>query len=171
MEIVKEKLRDVQAAEVQSSALRDQLDEIEAQFQIIASQWLDKERQLQELVQVINHRDQKLLELAQVIEHRDQKLQEYVESFNVYRQRVAELEQHAVAREKLIDATGRQFQEACHQLEATAERLSAVERYARELVGSRAFKIGSLLTWPVRMLRHREWRRRSLRQLYVSGQR
>jgi hypothetical protein len=178
METVKDKLRDVEAAEVQPSVLRDQLDETEAQFQIIARQWLDKERQLQEL--------------AQLIKSRDQHQQALAESLNAYRQKVEELEQQAAVRENLIEAKDRQFQEASrqleesnyqleeshrqleesnrrlqesnHQLEATTQSLSAVEKYAQELVGSRAFRIGSTITWPVRKLRHRDWRRRSSRQ-------
>jgi GT2 family glycosyltransferase len=81
------------------------------------------------------------------------------------------MEQQAAARENLIEARDRQFQEVSrqleesnYQLEATAQRLSAVEKYAQELVGSRAFRIGSTLTWPVRKLRHHDWRRRSSRQ-------
>lgn len=165
METVKDKLKDVQAAEAQPSVLHDQLDETEAQFQIIARQWLDKERQLQEL--------------AQLIKSHDQQHQALAESLNAYRQKVEELEQQATARENLLAAKDRQFQEASrqleeasrqleasnYQLEATAQRLSAVEKYARELVGSRAFRIGSTITWPVRKLRHRDWRRRSSRQL------
>ena len=158
METVKDQLKDVQAAGAQPSALRDQLDETEAQFQIIARQWLDKERQLQEL--------------AQLVKSRDQQHQALAESLNAYRRKVEELEQQAAAREDLIEAQDRQFQEASrqleesnYQLEATAQRLSAVEKYARELVGSRAFRIGSTITWPVRKLRHRDWGGRSSRQL------
>ncbi|HZG53654.1 MAG TPA: glycosyltransferase [Pyrinomonadaceae bacterium] len=172
MVTVRDKLKDVQAAEAQPSALRDQLDETEAQFQIIARQWLDKERQLQEL--------------AQLIKCRDQQHQSLAESLNAYRQRVEELERQAAAREDLLAAKDRQFQEASrqleesnyqleassrqleasnYQLEATAQRLSAVEKYARELVGSRAFRIGSTITWPVRKLRHHDWHGRSSRPL------
>ncbi|HEY0098337.1 MAG TPA: glycosyltransferase [Pyrinomonadaceae bacterium] len=175
METVKDKLKDVQAAEAQPSALRDQLDETEAQFQIIARQWLDKERQLQEL--------------AQLIKSRDQQHQALAESLNAYRQKVEELEQQAATREDLLAAKDwqlqaqesrledqdRQFQEASrqleesnYQLEAKAQRLSAVEKYARELVDSRAFRIGSTLTWPVRKLRHSEWLRRSSHQFTDS---
>ena len=158
MATVKDKLRDVQAAGAQPSVLRDQLDEAEAQFQIIASQWLDKERQLQEL--------------AQVIKIRDQQHQALAESLNAYRQRVEELERQAAARENLIEEkdlrlqeTSRQLEESNYQLEAKAQHLSAVEKYAQDLVASRAFRIGSSITWPVRMLRHRDWRRRSSHQL------
>ncbi len=151
METVKDKLRDVQAAVAQPSVLRDQLDETEAQFQIIARQWLDKERQLQEL--------------AQLIKSREQQHQALAESLNAYRQKVEELEQQSAARENLLAAKDRQFQEVSRQLEATAQRLSAIEKYAQELVASRAFRIGSTITWPVRKLRHRDWRHRSSRQL------
>jgi len=165
METVKDKLKDVQAAEVPHSFLSEQLDETEAQFQIIARQWLDKERQLQEL--------------AQLIKSRDQQHQALAESLNAYRQRVDELEQQAATWEDLIEAKDRRLQaqeirlveqdrqlrEASRQLEATAQQLSAVEKYARELVDSRAFRIGSTLTWPVRRLRHSELLRRSSRQL------
>jgi hypothetical protein len=172
MGTVKDKLKYIQAAEVAHSFLGEQLDETEAQFQIIARQWLDKERQLQEL--------------AQLIKSRDQQHQALAESLNAYRQRVAELEQQAATREDLLAAKDRQLQaqefrledqdrqlreasrqleESGYQLEATAQRLSAVEQYAQELVGSRAFRIGSTITWPVRKLRHRELLRRSSRQL------
>jgi len=175
MVTVKDKLRDVQAGEAQPSALRDQLDETEAQFQIIARQWLDKERQLQEL--------------AQLIKSRDQQHQALSESLNAYRQKAEELEQQAATREDLLAAKDRQLQaqeillvqqdqqlhearrqleesnyqleESNYQLEAKTQHLSAVEKYARELVDSRAFRIGSVMTWPVRKLRHRQWRHNS----------
>jgi GT2 family glycosyltransferase/AraC-like DNA-binding protein len=173
MGTVKDQLKDVQAADVRHSALREQLEETEVQFQIIARQWLDKERQLQEL--------------AQLIKSRDRHQQALAESLNAYLLRVEELEQQAAAREDLLATKDRQLQaqeiliveqdrqlheasrqleelnnqleESNYQLEATSQQLSAVEKYAQELVNSRAFRIGSVMTWPVRKLRHHEWRR------------
>lgn len=162
MGIVKDKLKDIQAAGEQHSRLSEQLDETEAQFQIIARQWLDKERQLQELAQLIKSRDQQSRDLA--------------ESLTAYRQQVQELKQQAatqedliVAKDRQIEEGRRQLEEASFQLEAKAQHLSAVERYAQELVDSRAFRIGSALTWPVRKLRHGEWWRKRSRQLAEPG--
>lgn len=165
METVKDKLKDIQAADKQHPALREQLDDTETQFQIIARQWLDKERQIQELAQLIKSRDQQYRELA--------------ESLAAHRQQAHELKEQAAMREDLIGVLGRQLQtqecrleeqdrqlqEASYQLEAKAQHLSAVERYAQNLVDSRAFRIGSALTWPVRKLRHCEWRRDRSRHL------
>lgn len=193
MVTVEDKLEGMQAADEHRSPLREQLEETEAQFQIIARQWLDKERQLQELAQLIKSRDQQQRQLA--------------ESLTAYRHQVQELKEHAATREDLIaakdlqlqtqkfliedqdrqlqeasrqseeakfqleevkshlNATSRQLEETRCQLEAKAQQLGMVERYAQELVHSRAFRIGSALTWPVRKLRHREWRRHSSRQL------
>ena len=164
MGTVKDKLKDIQAAGEQHSPLREQLDETEAQFQIIARQWLDKERQLQELAQLIKSRDQQQRELA--------------ESLAASRQQVQELKQQATTREELIAAKDRQLQtqgfrleeqdrqlrESSYQIEGMAQHISAVEKYAQELVNSRAFRVGSVLTWPVRKLRHREWRHNRSRQ-------
>jgi GT2 family glycosyltransferase len=58
-----------------------------------------------------------------------------------------------------------QLEATNYQLEAKAQQLSAVETYARELVESRAFRIGSAITWPVRTLRHGHWRRHGFRQV------
>jgi GT2 family glycosyltransferase len=148
MGTVKDKLKDIQAADVEHSFLRDQLEETEAQFQIIARQWLDKERQ---------HQEQ-----ADAIKYLDQQNRALLESFTVSRQRVQELEQQAAARENLLVAKDRQLHEANTEIEGMAQHISAIERYARELTGSHAFRIGSALTWPVRKLRHREWRRSSV---------
>lgn len=176
METVRDDFQGIQAAGEQHPALVAQLDATEAQFQIIARQWLDKERQIQEL--------------AQLVESRDKQHRELAESLAAYRRQAGELEEQAAAREVLLAARDRQLQtqearladqerqlqearcqleaqvqEAGRQLEAQAQHLSAVERYARDLVESRAFRIGSALTWPARRLRHSEWlrnRRRSV---------
>lgn len=158
MGTVKDKLKDIQAADASHPLLSEQLDETEAQFQIIARQWLDKERQLQELAQVIKSRDQ-------LIKNRDQQYRELAESLAAHRQQVVELEQQAATREDLIAAKDQQLQEASRQLEAKAQHLSVVEKYARELVDSRAFRIGSAMTWPVRKFRHSEWWRNRSRNL------
>jgi GT2 family glycosyltransferase len=143
METVKDKPTDIQVADESHPLFSKQLDETEAQFQIIARQWLDKERQLQELSQLIKSRDKQYGELA--------------ESLAAYRQRVEELEQQAATHEDMLEAQDRQLQEARSQLEAKEQHLWMVERYAQELVNSRAFKIGSAMTWPVRKFRHSAW--------------
>jgi GT2 family glycosyltransferase len=186
METVKDELGDIQGTAEQRAALGEQLADTEAQFQIIARQWLDKERQIQELAQLISSRDQQYGELAESLAAHRQQAQ------NLKEQAIAQGDLIA-AKDELLHAQGdliatkdellqtqefrladqdRQLQEASRQLEVKAQQLeveaeclSAVERYAQELVESRAFRIGSALTWPVRKFRHSAWWRDRSRHL------
>ena len=157
MVTVKDKLKDIQAADEQHSLLSEQLDETEAQFQIIARQWLDKERQLQELAQLIKSRDQQYRALAESLTLYQQQVQELKQQAATRDDLIAAKDQHLQIQEFRLEDQDRQLQEASFQLEAKAQHLCMVERYAQELVDSRAFRIGSALTWPVRKFRHSEW--------------
>lgn len=157
MGTVKGKLKDIQGADEQHLLLSEQLAENEAQFQIIARQWLDKERQLQELAQLIKSRDQQNRELAQSLAAQQQQLQNLKQQAVTQEALLMAKDQLLRAQESRLADQHQQLQEASRQLDAKAQHLCAVERYAQELVNSRAFRIGSAMTWPVRKFRHSEW--------------
>lgn len=157
MKTVEDNLKDIQAADDQHPVLREQLDETEAQFQIIARQWLDKERQLQELAQLVKSRDQQHRALAESLAAHQQQVQKLKAQAATLEALIAAKDAQLHTQEILLVEQDRQLQDANRELEAMAQHISAVERYAQELVNSRAFRIGSAMTWPVRKLRHRAW--------------
>ncbi|MCA1567596.1 MAG: glycosyltransferase [Acidobacteria bacterium] len=172
METVKDKTGHIQGTAEQRATLGEQLADTEAQFQIIARQWLDKERQIQELAQLINIRDQQYGELSESLAAHLQQAQNLKEQALAQRDLIAAKDELLQTQEFRLTEQERQLQEAsrqlevkAQQLEVEAERLSAVERYARELVDSRAFRIGSALTWPVRRFRDSAWWRDRSRHL------
>ena len=157
METVKDQLRDIQGADETHSLHREMLDDSEAQFQIIARQWLAKERQHQELAQLIKSRDEQTRELAESLGASHQQIQELKEQAATREDVIVSKDRQLEDKEQQFQDASRQLEDARWQLEAKAQHLSMVERYAQDLVNSRAFRIGSVMTWPVRKFRHSEW--------------
>ncbi len=127
-----------------------QLLESEQQFQMIAGQWLVKERQLEELAARVLLREEQL----QTKEHQLQTKEEELHK----------LDQQLKDNTWQFQEVYQRWQEVSEHLETVGVKLNTCERYAQELVGSRAFRVGSMLTWPARKLKYSQLWNRSLRQ-------
>lgn len=138
-----------------------QLLENEHHFQVIARQWLVKERQLEELAGQVSIKEGQLQTTTSQLKIRDQDIET-----QGYQLQAKEEELHKQG-QQLEDIT-RQFQEVhqrlqefSQQLEEVRGKLNTWESYAHELLHSRAFRIGSMLTWPARKLKNSQlWKLR-----------
>lgn len=156
------------------SIREQQLQEAEEQFQEIARQWLTKERQLQELAsrvqiteQQFQNKDRQLQAIEQQLQVKEQQLQAKAQQLQAgdqllctTQQLIATKNQLLTAREQQIAeqeaqlrAKDQQADELNRQLHELNQRLSVKQQHLDEVLGSRALRIGSTLTWPVRKLR------------------
>jgi len=160
----------------QRLAIRErQLQETEEQFQEIARQWLTKERQLQELAslvqikeQQLQSKDQQIQDKDRALQTRDQQLQEKEQLVRAKEQLLHTTEQLLTTKNQLLAAREQQISEQELQLQAKdqqvdelnrqqqeiSQQLSVKQQHLDEVLSSRALRIGSTLTWPVRKLRH-----------------
>ncbi len=164
----------------QRLAIREQqLQETEEQFQEVARQWLTKERQLQELASLVQIKEQQLQATSQQLHDkdvqlqiRDQQLQEKEQLVQATEQLLSVTEQLMATKNQLLEARelqlaeqeagiqaqDQQVQELNRQVQETSQRLSVKQQHLDEVLSSRALRIGSTLTWPMRKLRHGRFR-------------
>ena len=166
----------VQGMRGQRLAIREQqLQEAEEQFQEVARQWLTKERQIQELASLIQTKEQQLQDKDRQLQAKDQQVQakdqqvqkkenqlqfkEQLLSANeqlisTKNQLLAAREQQITEQEGQLQAKAQQVGELNQQLQEINHQLSVKQQHLDEILSSRALRIGSTLTWPVRKLRH-----------------
>lgn len=170
----------VQGIKGQRLAIREQqLQETEEQFQEIARQWLTKERQLQELASLVQIKEQQLQASAQQLQDidrelqaKDQQVQEKENQLQAKEQLLRTTEHLVSTKNQLLAAREQQIAEQGVRLQAKDEQvnelnrqhqeinqqLSIKQQHLDEVLSSRALRIGSTLTWPVRKLRHSRFR-------------
>jgi GT2 family glycosyltransferase len=170
------------------SPQEQQSREAEQQFQIIARQWLTKERQLLELAEHVNIKEEILRARERQVQAQSQKLQlaeaelqakdrqvretalqlqgktfalqEKSQQVQTLEQRLRETGQHLQESDQRLQESKRRFEETLLLLQETRGHLHTWQQYSKELLASRAFRLGSTLTWPIRKLRHSQlWER------------
>lgn len=160
-----------------------QLQETEEQFQEIARQWLTKERQIQELASLVQVKEQQLQDRDRQLQVKDQQVQEKENLLQVKERLLSTTEQLIATKNQLLTARegelaeqeaqlgakdqqlelkdlqvselNQQLQEINQRFEEINQQLSIKRQHLDEVLNSRALRIGSTLTWPVRKLRHR----------------
>jgi GT2 family glycosyltransferase len=171
----------------QPLAIREQqLRETEEQFQEIARQWLVKEQQIQELAALVQLKNQQLLDNDRELQLKDRQLlfneqllqtkEQLVQSKEQLLQAKEELlrkaealittkdqllmagELHVAEQETRLRSKDDQLQSLNNQCHELNQQLSVKQQHLDEVLHSRALRIGSTLTWPVRKLRHLSFR-------------
>ena len=125
------------------SSAENQVEKIEQQFQIIARQSLAKERLLQQAGEHHELLRRQIEEQSRQLQERDEQLREQSSEHN------RQLEE----RDRQLRESAAQLQESAARLEAVDQIVLARDAYIHQLLTSRAFRIGSALTYPVRKLR------------------
>ncbi|MBA3765523.1 MAG: hypothetical protein H0W99_00785 [Acidobacteria bacterium] len=137
----------------------------EQELQARDQQLQDKDRQLQSKDQQLQVRDQQLEEKEQLVQAKEQLLSTTEQLIATKNQLLTTRERQLAEQESKLQANDQQLHDKDQELQAKdqklqeiSQRLSVRQQHLDEVLGSRALRIGSTLTWPVRKLRHGRFR-------------
>lgn len=156
-----------------------QIQELAALVQIRDQELQAKDQQLRDRDRQLQSKDQQLHDKEVQLQIRDQQVQEKELLLQAKKQLLSATEELIATKDQLLMARERQLAEQATQLQAKdqqlqdkdkelqskdqqlqeiGQRLSVRQQHLNEVLGSRALRIGSTLTWPVRKLRHSRFR-------------
>jgi GT2 family glycosyltransferase len=137
----------VQIKEQQLQATSQQLHDKDVQLRMRDQQLQEKEQLVQAKEQLLHATEQLIATKNQLLEARELQLAEQEAGIQVK-------DQQLQTKDQQLQAQDQQVQELNRQLQETSQQLSVRQQHLDEVLSSRALRIGSTLTWPVRKLRH-----------------
>ncbi len=152
-------INDVQlrAGEQQLQIKEAQLQTKDQQLQTKDTQLQAKDEQLQAKDQQLQTKDEQLQTKDKELQTKDTQLQSKDRQLEIRDQQLQNKDQQLVEKDAWLKEKEQQLQTLDGQLQITAQQLSVREEHVRDLLESRAFRIGTTLTWPVRTLRHSDF--------------
>jgi N-acetylglucosaminyl-diphospho-decaprenol L-rhamnosyltransferase len=149
-----ELLEHVKVTEEILRARDEQLQSQSHQLQITADELQEKERQFQVKTQQLEESDVALQDKVQRLAEHERRIVLQERRHAEQEHRLQTLERQLQEMGQQLQETTRQFEETRQQLQETTGHLNTWQQYSDELLNSRAFRLGSVLTWPARKLRH-----------------
>lgn len=143
----------VQIKEQELHAGTQQLEGRTQQLQDTNRELQLKDLQLVEKEQLVKAKEQLLCTTEELLETKNQLLIARELQLAEQEARLQVKDQHLQAKDQHIQVADQQAQELNRQLQETLQQLSVKQQHLDEVLSSRALRIGSTLTWPVRKLR------------------
>lgn len=148
---LQDKDRQLQSKDQHLQAKDLQVQELDRQLQA-------KEEQIQDKAYLVQAKEQLLCTTEQLIATKNQLLTSREQQLAEQEARLSTKDQQLHEKDQQLQAKDQQVHELEQQLQEVSQRLSVRQQHLEEVLGSRALRIGSTLTWPVRKLRHSRFR-------------
>lgn len=144
----------LEALEQRLQTSEQRLQSSERQLQALEQQFQASQQQLQASQQRLQASEQQLQASEQRLQTSEQRLQSSERQLQALEQQLQTSQQQLQTSQQQLQASQQQLQEAQSLLQRTEQWLRDRETHIQDLLTSRALRIGSTLTWPVRKFRY-----------------